>query len=169
MLAVTTLSGPQRTPTCPEQRVHYTCTTSRVSTITWQFYCPGTALDDNSRPTASIGIDTGTINETLECTSDDFDKVTVSYRITFQSSHNESQSTISITASEANFSVSTTQSMAIDCEESQNYRFLVFEGKFDFKESLTRGKIKSPEIFTIYSPFNFLYNTLLLRFTSSSS
>ena len=109
--------------------MQYTCTTSAVSSITWQFYCPDRMLDNRATLTASVENNV-TINEMLQCISDGVtaSTVTVAYRITFKSSLNKSRSNISITILETNYSISTT-SLTIDCENSEAYRYLDFQGQ----------------------------------------
>ena len=123
-VATVTLSGEERTLACPGEPVHYTCTSSRVNSITWDLTCQ----DQQAPYTPSVNMEMNTTNDYLPCTSANGGMVSYDLTLTFASDDSTTESNISITVLEIADSVTHLNSLKISCESQDSYKYLDVTG-----------------------------------------
>ena len=119
-----TISGRETAIICPEVTLQYSCQISfAVNSITWSLKCP-----DQQPHTQSVGIKNNiSLSEQYSCTAGGVD-TTFDLTTTFTSSGNSAQSNISITANYTTTAAGFGR-LRLDCEDSEDYRYLNLTGK----------------------------------------
>ena len=118
------LSGEERTLACPGEPVHYTCTSPRVNSITWDLTCQ----DQQAPYTPSVNMEVNTTHHHLPCTSANGGMVSYDLTLTYESDDSTTESNISITVLEIADSVTRLNSLRISCESQDSYKYLDVTG-----------------------------------------
>lgn len=120
-----TLSGRETSLLCPGETVKYSChSSSPVRSITWGVLCP------NQRPPPTT-FSVKNNNNTLQhfCPAGDGDMVGLNLTFDYVPDDAETQSNISISILEANYSINSAKRLTVDCEQSTDYRYVKLTGE----------------------------------------
>lgn len=118
-----TFSGPARILSCPGNSVQYTCTdSSTVSSITWSVRCP-----DQQGASTTYSVQRDERNTHYCHSSSNGENVNFMMSLTFLSS-SITESSLSITVLDADYSIGSFKSLRIGCEDSGVYKYLDITG-----------------------------------------
>ena len=110
---------------CPGSTVQYSChSTGTLSSITWRCICPG-----QEYPGYSESINNNNREIRHDCPPTDEGEVfSFTALLTFKHINTTTQSNMNITVLRSNNSIVTACALKIDCEDSENYRYLDVPG-----------------------------------------
>ena len=128
--ASVTLSGEERILACPGEPVHYTCTSPRVSSITWLLLC-----QDQQPPAFTFSVGVSNIHDQFSCTSANGGMVSYDLTLIYASNDSMTESNIGITVLEIADSVTHLNSLRISCESQDSYKYLDVTGEDDKKNT----------------------------------
>ena len=109
---------------CPGSTVQYSChSTGTLSSMTWRFICPG-----QEYPGSTETIDNNSKEIRHDCATNEGEMFSFTALLTFKHINTTTQSNMSITVPRSNYSIVTASTLKIDCEDSENYRYLDVPG-----------------------------------------
>ncbi len=118
------VSTPVRTAVCPGQMVQYSCyTSSLVRRINWNVYC-----QEGNVESLPVDLALNGSEGNFECRFSNFEMVSTNYVVTIESNGDGVHSNISITVLNTNYSITSSNTLTIQCESSDQLRYLDLQG-----------------------------------------